>query len=141
MADVAREMEDFKAANRTFGGEWKLERKGVYSLSTSPSSSSSSPSPANQLSSTDRSGSDPPPPPAALPAIRVTTYEDKNRYNTKNYNHYSSHNTWSVSNSELKRQRRVMRYKSYAVETKLKYSLVHGFRWMKNKYTQFVRGY
>ncbi|OMO53560.1 hypothetical protein CCACVL1_28540 [Corchorus capsularis] len=139
-------MEDFKAANRTFGGEWKLERKGVYSLSSSPSTSPSpSSSSPNQLSSTDRSGSDPPPPPpppaAALPTIRVTTYEHKNRYNTKNYNHYSSHNTWSVSNSELKRQRRVMRYKSYAVETKLKYSLVHGFRWMKTKYSQFVRGY
>ncbi|EOY06657.1 hypothetical protein QUC31_016171 [Theobroma cacao] len=123
MAGVAREMEDFKAANRTFGGEWRLATKDNNTSSNQPSSHRSTP--------------DPPPQPIRL---RTPPMHNKASNNYTNYN-YNSRPTWGVGNPELKRQRRVVKYKSYAVEAKLKSSLRHGFRWMKNKYCEFVRGY
>ncbi|KAK3188927.1 hypothetical protein Dsin_028488 [Dipteronia sinensis] len=46
-----------------------------------------------------------------------------------------------VNDPEIKRQRRIVKYKSYAVEGKMKASIRSGFRWVKNKYCQLVHGY
>ena len=121
MADIEREMEDFKAANRTFGGEWKLEMKG-----------------SNQPSSYRSSVPAPPPQPICLST--PSTCKDIDKYSKSYYNYNNSNVTWGGRDSDLKRQHRVLKYKSYAVETKLKSSFMNGFRWMKNKYCEFVHG-
>ncbi|CAB4262606.1 unnamed protein product [Prunus armeniaca] len=55
----------------------------------------------------------------------------------KNSSHKSS-SIYSFSQSELKRQRRVAKYKSYVVEAKFKSALKKGVRWFKNKYSTLV---
>ena len=45
---------------------------------------------------------------------------------------------YNSSQSELKRQRRVAKYKSYVVETKFKTALKNGAHWFKNKYHALV---
>ncbi|KAB2603891.1 hypothetical protein D8674_042106 [Pyrus ussuriensis x Pyrus communis] len=45
---------------------------------------------------------------------------------------------YNSSQSELKRQRRVAKYKSYDVESKFKTALKNGVRWFKNKYHALV---
>ncbi|XVF38814.1 hypothetical protein REPUB_Repub20aG0134500 [Reevesia pubescens] len=131
MADIAREMEDFKAVNRTFGGEWKLEMKGGNtncSSSNQPSSYRSSSVP------------DPPPPQPICLWTPSSTCKDIDKYNKSYYNYSKSNVTRGVGDLELKRQRRLVKYKSYVVERQLKSSLMGGFRWMKNKYCEFVLG-
>ncbi|KZV15733.1 hypothetical protein F511_32768, partial [Dorcoceras hygrometricum] len=49
--------------------------------------------------------------------------------------------TWQRGNPELKRKQRIMSYKSYAIEGKVKASIRNGFRWVKNKYSSIVHGY
>ncbi|KAL3829343.1 hypothetical protein ACJIZ3_018145 [Penstemon smallii] len=49
--------------------------------------------------------------------------------------------TWRCGNSEVKRKQRVMSYKAYAVEGKMKGSIRNSFRWVKNKYSSIVYGY
>ncbi|PRQ39358.1 hypothetical protein RchiOBHm_Chr4g0424301 [Rosa chinensis] len=44
----------------------------------------------------------------------------------------------SFKNSEIKRQRRVAKYKSYCVQTKLKSAIKNGVRWFRNKYSSVV---
>ena len=122
MADIAREMEDFKAANWTLGGERKLEMKG-----------------SNQSSSYRSSVPDPPPQPICLST--PSTCKDIDKYSKSYYNYNKSNVTWGGRDSELKRQRRLLKYKSYAVEAKLKSSFMNGVRWVKNKYCEFVHGY
>ncbi|XVF62502.1 hypothetical protein PTKIN_Ptkin09bG0013200 [Pterospermum kingtungense] len=130
MADFAREMEDFKAANRTFGGDhqMKLETKA----SNQPSSNNSS---------TPNPKPNPHPQPQPLCLTTPSTCKNIDKYSRSYYNYNKSNVTWGVGDSEMQRQRRVLKYKSYAVEAKLKSSFVDGFRWMKNKCCQFVHGY
>ncbi|KAK2644954.1 hypothetical protein Ddye_020149 [Dipteronia dyeriana] len=59
-------------------------------------------------------------------------------YNNKKSLPISS--SW-VNDPEIKRQKRIVKYKSYAVEGKMKASIRNGFRWVKNKYCQLVHGY
>ena len=51
-------------------------------------------------------------------------------------------NTSSVANGhdeqEVKRQRRIAKYKAYAVESKLKSSLRNGIRWVKIKCSELL---
>ncbi|TQE06529.1 hypothetical protein C1H46_007771 [Malus baccata] len=54
------------------------------------------------------------------------------RYSRKASSIYNS------SQSELKRQRRVAKYKSYVIEAKFKTALKNGVRWFKNKYDALV---
>ncbi|EEF43049.1 uncharacterized protein LOC8258775 [Ricinus communis] len=57
-------------------------------------------------------------------------------------NHTTRASSWSfTSDPELKRQRRVVKYKAYAVEGNMKTSLRNSFRWIKNKYCALVHGY
>ena len=127
MADIAREMEDFKAANRTSGGEWKIEMKGNNNSSSNQPSSSS-------LSSSSCSTTVPNPPPQPIPSSTESTYKDViNKYKNYNYNNSNVIRVVGVGDLELKRQRRVVKYKSYAVESQLKSLLMNRFRWMKNK--------
>ncbi|KAF5738750.1 hypothetical protein HS088_TW13G01651 [Tripterygium wilfordii] len=59
-------------------------------------------------------------------------------------NPYSSttSSSWSFNvDPELKRQRRVVKYKAYAVEGKMKANLRSGLRWIKNKCGAIVHGY
>ncbi|PIN19236.1 hypothetical protein CDL12_03097 [Handroanthus impetiginosus] len=44
-------------------------------------------------------------------------------------------------NSQMKRKQRIMTYKAYAVEGKVKASIRSTFQWIKNKYSSIVHGY
>lgn len=48
---------------------------------------------------------------------------------------------WGFNDPELKRKKRVAKYKSYAVEGKMKASIRKGLRWFKHKYCALVHGY
>ncbi|KAE8708712.1 protein HOTHEAD-like [Hibiscus syriacus] len=53
----------------------------------------------------------------------------------------SSSKSWSFTDPELQRKKRVASYKVYAVEGKMKGSLRKSFRWIKDTYTQVVYGW
>ncbi|GKV00112.1 hypothetical protein SLE2022_148210 [Rubroshorea leprosula] len=53
----------------------------------------------------------------------------------------SSSKSWSISDPEFQRKKRVASYKMYSVEGKVKGSLRRSFRWLKDKYTQVVYGW
>ncbi|XP_038986327.1 uncharacterized protein LOC103709558 isoform X1 [Phoenix dactylifera] len=53
----------------------------------------------------------------------------------------SSKSGWSLSDPELQRKKRVVGYKAYAMEGKMKGSLRKSFRWLKERYTQVVYGW
>ncbi|KAE9460402.1 hypothetical protein C3L33_07654, partial [Rhododendron williamsianum] len=48
---------------------------------------------------------------------------------------------WGFTDGEMKRRKRVARYKSYAIEGKVKASIRDGMRWIKNKCSQMVHGF
>ncbi|CAL0319081.1 unnamed protein product [Lupinus luteus] len=49
--------------------------------------------------------------------------------------------SWSMADPEIRRKKRVVSYKMYSVEGKVKGSFRKSFRWLKNKYTQVVYGW
>ncbi|CAI9100623.1 OLC1v1037756C1 [Oldenlandia corymbosa var. corymbosa] len=49
--------------------------------------------------------------------------------------------SWSFSDPELQRKKRVASYKVYAVEGKVKGSFKKSFRWIKERYTKVVYGW
>ncbi|KAL4291080.1 hypothetical protein GQ457_14G007070 [Hibiscus cannabinus] len=49
--------------------------------------------------------------------------------------------SWSFTDPELQRKKRVASYKVYAVQGKMKGSLRKSFRWIKDTYTQVVHGW
>lgn len=49
--------------------------------------------------------------------------------------------SWSLSDPELQRKKRVASYKVYTVEGKVKGSLRKTFRWLKNRCTRVVNGW
>ncbi|CAH9083878.1 unnamed protein product [Cuscuta europaea] len=51
-----------------------------------------------------------------------------------------SMNGWVFGDPELQRKKRVVSYKAYTVEGKLKGSLRKSFRWIKERYAQVVYG-
>lgn len=53
----------------------------------------------------------------------------------------SSSNSWSITDYEFQRKKRVASYKMYSVEGKMKGSFRKSFRWLKTKYTQMVYGW
>ncbi|XP_048129010.1 uncharacterized protein LOC115750200 [Rhodamnia argentea] len=48
---------------------------------------------------------------------------------------------WGFTDPEVKRKKRIARYKAYTVEGRVKASLRRGFQWVKNKCSQIVHGY
>ncbi|GMY34628.1 hypothetical protein FCV25MIE_29870 [Fagus crenata] len=53
----------------------------------------------------------------------------------------SASKSWTISDPELQRKKRVAGYKVYTVEGKMKGSLRKSFRWIKNTYTHVVYGW
>ncbi|MCD7446799.1 hypothetical protein HAX54_016893 [Datura stramonium] len=53
----------------------------------------------------------------------------------------SSSRNWAFNDPELQRKKRVLGYKSYAVEGKMKSSLRKSFRWIKNTCNHVVHGF
>lgn len=49
--------------------------------------------------------------------------------------------SWGLTDAEMKRKKRIARYKAYAVEGKVKSSLKNGFRWIKHKCCRIVHGF
>lgn len=47
----------------------------------------------------------------------------------------------SSGDSEMKRRKRIARYKAYSVEGRVKASIRNGFRWIKNKCSEIIHGY
>jgi hypothetical protein len=48
---------------------------------------------------------------------------------------------WCFSDPEMRRRRRVARYKAYSVEGKVKASFRRGFRWIKAKCSELIHGW
>jgi len=48
--------------------------------------------------------------------------------------------SWSLSDPEVKRRKRVASYKVYAVEGRVKASFLKSFRWIKDKYSEMLQG-
>ncbi|XXG84381.1 hypothetical protein AAC387_Pa10g1907 [Persea americana] len=48
---------------------------------------------------------------------------------------------WSFNDPEMKRKKRVARYKVYGVEGRVKASFRKGLRWIKNKCSEIVHGW
>ncbi|KAF8401369.1 hypothetical protein HHK36_012321 [Tetracentron sinense] len=53
----------------------------------------------------------------------------------------SSFKSWSFNDPEMKRWKRVAKYKAYSVEGKFKSSFRKGYRWLKNKCSLMVHGF
>ncbi|KAJ9183604.1 hypothetical protein P3X46_007433 [Hevea brasiliensis] len=52
-----------------------------------------------------------------------------------------SSKSWSLSDPEFQRKKRVASYKMYTVEGKVKLSFRRSFRWLKDKYSRVVYGW
>ncbi|KAH6823869.1 hypothetical protein C2S53_013565 [Perilla frutescens var. hirtella] len=48
---------------------------------------------------------------------------------------------WGFGDSEMKRRKRIARYKVYTVEGRVKASIRNGLRWFKNKCSEIIHGY
>lgn len=72
----------------------------------------------------------PPPPPHQIPAYMDFNKEGKMKKSKSRVD--SSLKSWSFSDPELQRKKRVVSYKAYAVEGKMKGSLRKSFRWIKD---------
>ncbi|KAI3449421.1 hypothetical protein Pfo_006086 [Paulownia fortunei] len=48
---------------------------------------------------------------------------------------------WGFSDPEMKRRKRIARYKVYTVEGRVKASIRNGLRWIKNKCSEIIHGY
>ncbi|KAG6494407.1 hypothetical protein ZIOFF_049432 [Zingiber officinale] len=59
----------------------------------------------------------------------------ENRSNSYNFNGPSA-----ATDPEQKRKRRIAAYNSFAMERKLKSSLSHSFKWIKNKFSDALYG-
>ncbi|KAL8544944.1 hypothetical protein ACS0TY_005229 [Phlomoides rotata] len=47
---------------------------------------------------------------------------------------------WGFGDSEMKRRKRIARYKVYTVEGRVKASIKNGIRWIKNKCSEIIHG-
>ncbi|KAK8648174.1 hypothetical protein V6N13_128935 [Hibiscus sabdariffa] len=113
MADAARDIEDIKASDRPAGGEPKLEMTGE--------------------GDDDDIGSPDHPPPQTADGLEVGTVSKEEIDKYKIYGYNKCNMKLGVGEAEAKRQRRMVKYNSYAVESKLKSSLMNWFHWSKNK--------
>lgn len=59
----------------------------------------------------------------------------------KSTNGCSSSRSWSFTDPELQRKKRVASYKAYTLEGKVKGSLKKSFRWLKGRCTKLIYGY
>ncbi|CAI9774288.1 unnamed protein product [Fraxinus pennsylvanica] len=48
---------------------------------------------------------------------------------------------WGFNDPEMKRRKRIAKYKVYTVEGRVKASIRNGFRWIKNKCSELIHGY
>ncbi|KAF8036800.1 hypothetical protein BT93_C2499 [Corymbia citriodora subsp. variegata] len=53
----------------------------------------------------------------------------------------ASSKPWGFTDPEMKRKKRIARYKAYTVEGRVKASLRRGFQWIKDRCSQIVHGY
>lgn len=53
----------------------------------------------------------------------------------------TSSKPWGFSDPEMKRKKRIAKYKVYTIEGKVKASIRTGFRWIKNKCSEIIHGY
>lgn len=48
---------------------------------------------------------------------------------------------WGFGDPEMKRRKRIAKYKVYTVEGRVKASIRNGLRWIKNKCSEIIHGY
>lgn len=77
-------------------------------------------------------GQPPPPPPPLQPPAHIDFTNNKEVKMKKSKSRVASTSkSWSFSDPELQRKKRVVSYKAYAVEGKMKGSIRKSFRWIK----------
>ncbi|XP_042518543.1 uncharacterized protein LOC122092284 [Macadamia integrifolia] len=114
-------MAHFRPSYRTYGGDRKLEIVNGKVFS------------ANQIYVPRSRSPDPPPYPSRVSKTKKSSSSSSSSS--------SSIKSWSLNDPEMKRRKRVAKYKVYAVEGKVKESFRRGIRWFKNKCSQIVHGY
>ncbi|KAF8025735.1 hypothetical protein BT93_F2541 [Corymbia citriodora subsp. variegata] len=87
---------------------------------------------ANYAGSSSSSSSNPP---TFMPSKEVNMKKSKSRVGS------ASSKSWTFSDPELQRKKRVASYKAYTVEGKMKGSLKKSFRWIKDTCSQVVYGW
>ncbi|XP_021904436.1 uncharacterized protein LOC110819513 [Carica papaya] len=108
-------MDGYGSGQRSYGGDRRMEIVSGKSFSMS----------SNQIyASRNNSPERPPVPPRATRSSQG-----------------ASKPPWGFSDPEMKRKKRIAKYKVYTVEGKVKDSIKKGLRWIKNKCSQIVRGY
>ncbi|WCJ23384.1 hypothetical protein M5689_005411 [Euphorbia peplus] len=108
-------MEEFRDAHHKFcDGDWNFEKP------------KKAPAPAAAT----------PPPPQPMQVVPRPAGSSSSSSTQTSSGAYVS--PWSCADAEMKRQRRVVKYRSYAVEGKLKASVKNSLRWIKNKYCEYV---
>ncbi|MBA0563056.1 hypothetical protein Golob_008062 [Gossypium lobatum] len=105
-------MESYGSGQRPNGADRRMEI--VSGKNTSVGS--------NQIYSTTRSRS------PDLPPVPTRTSQGSSK-------------PWGFTDPEMRRKKRIAKYKVYTVEGKMKASLSKGLRWIKNKCSQIVHGY
>ncbi|ESQ39395.1 hypothetical protein EUTSA_v10001686mg [Eutrema salsugineum] len=63
------------------------------------------------------------------------------RVTARRSNASSGKPSWGFNDAEMKRKKRIARYKAYTVEGKVKSTLKNGLRWIRNKCSQIVHGF
>lgn len=48
---------------------------------------------------------------------------------------------WGFGDAEMKRRKRIAKYKVYSLEGRVKASIKNGLRWFKNKCSEIIQGY
>ncbi|KAF8041666.1 hypothetical protein BT93_A0307 [Corymbia citriodora subsp. variegata] len=121
-------MDDFPSRFRAVETDWKLERYG-YGGGDIATQMHTTQMPCHAGTDLPQSG-------------RVTPSHSPRNQGANGRDRASpSSSSWSRNNAESKRRKRVVRYKAYGAEGKIKASIRNSFRWIKNKYSELVHGH
>ncbi|KAF5739901.1 hypothetical protein HS088_TW12G01113 [Tripterygium wilfordii] len=74
--------------------------------------------------------------PKSPPRFALSPYKERN---IKTHKSSDTKSWWN--DPEMKRKKRVVKYKLYAVEGKVKSSIKNGYRWLKRKCSKMVHGF
>ncbi|WCJ22288.1 hypothetical protein M5689_004383 [Euphorbia peplus] len=112
-------MDDYGSGQRSYGSDRRFEIVSGKSFGNS-----------NQIYATrSRSQSQSPDPP---PIPSRATRPNRNS---------SAAPPWGFTDPEMKRKKRIAKYKVYTVEGKVKTTIKNGLRWIKNKCSRIIHGY
>ncbi|KAJ0092327.1 hypothetical protein Patl1_24940 [Pistacia atlantica] len=134
-----KDMENFNLAQRAYRSVWEVEKEPNNNNNNNNNNDHKHVAhvraPDNHLRPSNGITS------SAISTPTTMSWHNNNINNSKNYGVSIKKTPSWINDAEVKRQKRVVKYKAYAVEGQVKASLRNGFRWVKNKYCELVHGY